>query len=30
VDLDALIAYLKSLRSPITAPAEVRISPVSQ
>ncbi|HJQ54612.1 MAG TPA: 5'-nucleotidase C-terminal domain-containing protein, partial [Gemmatimonadaceae bacterium] len=29
VDLDALIAYLKSLPSPITAPTEVRISPVN-
>jgi len=29
VDLDALIGYLKSLRSPITAPAEVRIAPIS-
>jgi hypothetical protein len=29
VDLDALIAYLKSLPSPITAPTEVRISAVS-
>jgi 2',3'-cyclic-nucleotide 2'-phosphodiesterase (5'-nucleotidase family) len=29
VDLDALIDYLKSLPSPITAPAEVRIAPVS-
>jgi 5'-nucleotidase len=28
-DLDALIDYLKSLPSPITAPAEVRIAPVS-
>ena len=30
VDLDALIDYLRSLPSPITAPAEVRIAPVSQ
>ena len=30
VDLDALIDYLKSLPSPITAPTEVRIAPVSQ
>lgn len=29
VDLDALIAYLKSLPSPIAAPAEVRISAVN-
>jgi 5'-nucleotidase len=29
VDLDALIDYLKSLPEPITAPAEVRIAPVS-
>ena len=29
VDLDALIDYLRSLPSPITAPAEVRIAPVS-
>ncbi|HET9775357.1 MAG TPA: 5'-nucleotidase C-terminal domain-containing protein, partial [Gemmatimonadaceae bacterium] len=29
VDLDALIAYLKSLPSPITAPTEVRISAVN-
>jgi 5'-nucleotidase len=29
VDLDALIDYLKSLPSPITAPAEVRIAPIS-
>jgi 5'-nucleotidase len=29
VDLDALIGYLKSLPSPITAPAEVRIAPIS-
>jgi 5'-nucleotidase len=28
VDLDALIDYLKSLPSPITAPAEVRIAPI--
>ena len=28
-DLDALIDYLKSLPSPITAPAEVRIAPIS-
>jgi 2',3'-cyclic-nucleotide 2'-phosphodiesterase (5'-nucleotidase family) len=28
VDLDALIDYLQSLPSPITAPAEVRIAPV--
>lgn len=30
VDLDALIDYLKSLPSPITAPTEVRISAVNQ
>jgi 2',3'-cyclic-nucleotide 2'-phosphodiesterase (5'-nucleotidase family) len=30
VDLDALIDYLKSLPSPITAPSEVRIAPVTQ
>ena len=30
VDLDALIDYLKSLPSPISAPAGVRIAPVSQ
>ena len=30
VDLDALIDYLKSLPAPITAPAEVRIAPISQ
>ena len=30
VDLDALIDYLRSLPSPITAPSEVRIAPVSQ
>ena len=29
VDLDALIDYLKTLPSPISAPAEVRIAPVS-
>jgi 2',3'-cyclic-nucleotide 2'-phosphodiesterase (5'-nucleotidase family) len=29
VDLDALIDYLKSLPSPITAPADVRIAPIS-
>jgi 5'-nucleotidase len=29
VDLDALIDYLKTLPEPITAPGEVRISPVS-
>lgn len=29
VDLDALINYLKSLPSPITAPTEVRIAPIS-
>jgi 5'-nucleotidase len=29
VDLDALIDYLKSLPSPITAPTEVRIAPIS-
>jgi 2',3'-cyclic-nucleotide 2'-phosphodiesterase (5'-nucleotidase family) len=29
VDLDALIDYLKSLPSPISAPAEVRIAPIS-
>jgi len=29
VDLDALIDYLKSLPEPITAPTEVRISPVA-
>jgi hypothetical protein len=28
VDLDALIDYLKSLPSPITAPAETRIAPL--
>jgi 5'-nucleotidase len=28
VDLDALIDYLKSLPTPITAPTEVRIQPV--
>jgi 2',3'-cyclic-nucleotide 2'-phosphodiesterase (5'-nucleotidase family) len=28
VDLDALIDYLRSLPSPITAPAEVRIAPI--
>jgi 2',3'-cyclic-nucleotide 2'-phosphodiesterase (5'-nucleotidase family) len=30
VDLDALIDYLKTLPAPITAPSEVRISPVSR
>ncbi|MEP6549981.1 MAG: 5'-nucleotidase C-terminal domain-containing protein, partial [Gemmatimonadales bacterium] len=30
VDLDALIDYLKTLPSPISAPAEVRIAPVSR
>ena len=30
VDLDALIDYLRSLPSPISAPAEVRIAPVSR
>ncbi|HMI46618.1 MAG TPA: 5'-nucleotidase, partial [Gemmatimonadaceae bacterium] len=30
VDLDALIDYLKSLPSPIVAPTEVRIAPVTQ
>ena len=30
VDLDALIDYLKSLASPIVAPTEVRIAPVTQ
>jgi len=30
VDLDALIDYLRSLPSPITAPAEVRIAPIAQ
>ena len=30
VDLDALIDYLRSLPSPITAPGEVRIAPISQ
>jgi len=29
VDLDTLIDYLKSLPSPITAPTEVRIAPIS-
>jgi 2',3'-cyclic-nucleotide 2'-phosphodiesterase (5'-nucleotidase family) len=29
VDLDALIDYLKTLPEPITAPAEVRIAPIS-
>jgi len=29
VDLDALIDYLKSLPSPITAPTEVRVAPIS-
>jgi 2',3'-cyclic-nucleotide 2'-phosphodiesterase (5'-nucleotidase family) len=29
VDLDALIDYLKALPSPITAPTEVRIAPIS-
>ena len=29
VDLDALIDYLRSLPSPISAPNEVRITPVS-
>jgi 2',3'-cyclic-nucleotide 2'-phosphodiesterase (5'-nucleotidase family) len=29
VDLDALIDYLRSLPSPITAPTEVRIAPIS-
>jgi 2',3'-cyclic-nucleotide 2'-phosphodiesterase (5'-nucleotidase family) len=29
VDLDALIDYLKTLPDPITAPAEVRIAPIS-
>lgn len=29
VDLDALIAYLKSLPSPVTAPTEIRIAPVT-
>ena len=29
VDLDALIDYIKSLPSPITAPTEVRIAPIS-
>jgi len=30
VDLDALIAYLKSLPSPISAPTEIRIAPVTR
>ena len=30
VDLDALIDYLKTLPEPITAPAEVRIAPITQ
>ena len=30
VDLDALIDYLQSLPEPITAPTDVRISPVGQ
>jgi 5'-nucleotidase len=30
VDLDALIDYLKTLPEPITAPTEVRITPVTQ
>jgi 5'-nucleotidase len=30
VDLDALIDYLRTLPTPITAPAEVRIAPVTQ
>jgi 5'-nucleotidase len=30
VDLDALIDYLQSLPSPIVAPTEVRITPVTQ
>ncbi len=30
VDLDALIDYLRSLPSPITAPTEVRVAPVSR
>ena len=30
VDLDAFIDYLNSLPSPITAPSEVRIAPISQ
>jgi 5'-nucleotidase len=29
VDLDALVDYLKSLPSPVAAPTEVRIAPVS-
>jgi 5'-nucleotidase len=29
VDLDALIDYLKTLPSPIAAPTEVRIAPIS-
>ncbi|HEU4749167.1 MAG TPA: 5'-nucleotidase C-terminal domain-containing protein [Gemmatimonadaceae bacterium] len=29
VDLDALISYLQQLPTPVTAPAEVRISPIS-
>jgi 5'-nucleotidase len=29
VDIDALIDYLQSLPAPITAPAEIRITPVS-
>jgi hypothetical protein len=30
VDLDALIDYLRSLPEPISAPAEVRITPISR
>ena len=30
IDLDALIAYLKSLPSPISAPTEIRIAPVTR
>jgi len=30
VDLDALINYLRTLPAPITAPAEIRIAPVTQ
>jgi len=30
VDLDALIDYLRSLPSPLSAPSEVRIAPISQ
>jgi 5'-nucleotidase len=30
VDLDALIDYLRTLPTPITAPTEVRIAPLTQ